>query len=74
MISASSFWILLAEVDRAFEPKPLEPRSFVFLSLSEAVAAVEEELEEDIFALNSTQLIQLNSSKILCPRGTSLEI
>ena len=58
MISANSFWILLAEVDRAFEPKALEPRSFVFLSLSEAVAAVEEEeLEEDIFALCSTQLI-----------------
>ena len=49
VISANSFWILLAEVERALEPKALEPRSLVFLSLSEAVAAVDEELEEDIF-------------------------
>ena len=34
-------------VESALEPKALDPLSLVFLS--EAVAAVEEELEEDIF-------------------------
>jgi len=47
VISANSFWIRLAEVESALEPKALDPLSLVFLS--EAVAAVEEELEEDIF-------------------------
>ena len=57
MISANSFWIRLAEVERALEPKALEPLSLVFLSEAEAVAAVEEELEEDIF--NEEQKTQL---------------
>ena len=67
MISANSFWILLAEVERALEPKALEPRSLVFLSLSEAVAAVDEELEEDIFfffCLNLQKYIQYKNIPI----------
>lgn len=53
VISANSFWILLADVDKALEPKALEPPPLVFLSLSEAVAAVEE-LLEDMFETKHT--------------------
>ena len=46
MISANSFWILLAEVERAFEPKALEVRSLDLLSRSRSAAGAD---EEDIF-------------------------
>lgn len=49
VISASSFWILLADVDNAFDPKDLAVRSLERLSRSRSdAAAVVEELEEDI--------------------------
>ena len=46
VISANSFWILLAEVERAFEPKALEVRSLDLLSRSRSAAGAD---EEDIF-------------------------
>ena len=46
MISANSFWILLAEVERAFEPKALEVRSLDLLSRSRSAAGAD---EEDMF-------------------------
>lgn len=47
VISANSFWILFAEVDRAFDPNAFELRSFP-LDRSRSEAAVVDELEEDI--------------------------
>ena len=48
VISASSFWILLAEVESALDPNALELRSLALLSLSRSEAAVAEELEADM--------------------------
>lgn len=53
VISANSFWIRLAEVDKAFEPNALALRSLVRLSLSRSLAAVADELEEDIVSSKS---------------------
>ena len=49
VISANSFWILLADVERALDPKALELRSLALLSRSRSEAGVADELEEDIF-------------------------
>ena len=51
MISANSFWILLAEVERAFEPKALEVRSLDLLSRSRSAAGADD--EEDMIFVES---------------------
>ena len=65
MISANSFWILLAEVERAFEPKALEVRSLDLLSRSRSAAGADE--EEDIF-VESVVVFSSNQYNVIVGR------
>jgi hypothetical protein len=77
VISANSFWILLAEVERAFDPMVLEVRSLALLSRSRSAAAAaavaEEALDVEDISVGAVGLVFNKNKTIDRSIGESLK-